>query len=116
MLDCLKSVSGKTIQELKNRPYCLHRINWKTANVGCPFSEEIEWWQFRINKSRGRVIGMLIDKVFYVVWLDAYHNLTTVEGYGEIKNFEKPLSEYEEMQRHISVLEKIIAEYEELLK
>ena len=66
-LDCLKSVGGKTIQELKNRPYCLHPVKWKDANSACPFSPEIEWWQFRINKSRGRVIGMLIDKIFYVV-------------------------------------------------
>lgn len=87
LLDCFKNVNGKTIQELKRRPYCLHPINWETANVSCPFSPEIEWWQFRINKSRGRIIGMLIDKVFYVVWLDAYHNLTTAESYGGIKTF-----------------------------
>ncbi len=61
-------MSGKIIQELKNRPFCLHSINWKIANVNCPFSPEIEWWQFRINKSRGRVIGMLIGKIFYVVY------------------------------------------------
>ena len=87
LLDCFKSVNGKTIQELKRRPYLLHPIDWKSANVACPFSPEIDWWQFRINKSRGRVIGMLIDKIFYVVWLDAYPNLTTVEGYGGIKRF-----------------------------
>lgn len=90
LLDCFKNVSGKTIQELKSRPFCLHPINWKTANVNCPFSPEIEWWQFRINKSRGRVIGMLIGKIFYVVWLDAYHNLTDSEGYGGIRTFKQP--------------------------
>ena len=89
-MDCFKNVSGKTIQELKSRPFCLHPINWKTANATCPFSPEIEWWQFRINKSHGRVIGMLINQTFYVVWLDAYHNLTNSEGYGGIKTFKQP--------------------------
>lgn len=87
LLDCFKSVNGKTVQELKRRPYRLHPVNWETANVNCPFSPEIDWWQFRINKSRGRVIGMLINKIFYVVWLDAYHNLTSAEGYGGIQTF-----------------------------
>ena len=90
LMDCFKNVNGKTIQELKHKPFCLHPVNWQTANAKCPFSPEIEWWQFRINKSRGRVIGMLIDKVFYVVWLDAYHNLTTVDGYGGVTTFKKP--------------------------
>lgn len=38
----------------------------------------------------GRVIGILIDAVFYVVWLDPYHNLTNSEGYGGVKKYPKP--------------------------
>lgn len=96
LLDCLKKVSGKTIQELKLPPFRLHPVNWKNANLQCPFSPDEDWWQFRLNKSGGRVIGLLIDKVFYVVWLDPHHNLTDSEGYGGKKNFRQPLSEYEE--------------------
>jgi len=77
LLDCLQSISGKTIQEITKKPYCLHPINWKTANVVC---FKAEWYQFRINKTRGRVVGFLIGGVFYVVWLDAHHNLTNSEG------------------------------------
>ena len=95
LLDCLQSISGKTIQEFVKRPYCLHPINWKTANVNCPFSPQAEWYQFRINKTRGRVIGFLIGTIFYVVWLDVHHNLTNIEGYGEINRYSQPLSEYE---------------------
>ena len=29
----------------------------------------------------------MVDSVFYVVWLDSYHNLTNSEGYGGIQKF-----------------------------
>ena len=90
LLDCLKNASDKTIQELKQRPFCLHPIKWETANAKCPFYPQAEWFQFRINKSRGRVIGMLISGIFYVVWLDPHHNLTDSEGYGGAKTFPAP--------------------------
>lgn len=35
-----------------------------------------EPWQFEITKSQhGRVHGILIDDVFFVVWIDPCHNL-----------------------------------------
>lgn len=89
LLDCLKSVSGKTIADLKNSIHDFHPVNWSRTNVKCP-SEQGEYWQFRINKSKGRVIGLLIENVFYVVWLDPHHNITNSEGYGGIKKFQTP--------------------------
>jgi hypothetical protein len=43
-----------------------------------------EAWQFEITKSEhGRVHGILIDAVFYIVWVDPCHNLyKTGRGYG----------------------------------
>lgn len=67
LLDCLKNVSGKKIDELKRKPFLLHPVNWETANTTFPNSEQAEYWQFRIDKSHGRVIGILIESVFYVV-------------------------------------------------
>lgn len=91
LLDCLKSVSGKTIAELKRKPYLLHPINWENANAKCPTnSNQAEYWQFRLDKSHGRVIGILIDSIFYIVWLDPYHNLTDSDGYGGIDKFPAP--------------------------
>lgn len=91
LLDCLKSVSGKTIQELRNSTHDLHRVTWENTNVSCPVdSLQKEYWQFRIDKSHGRVIGILIDAVFYIVWLDPYHNLTDSEGYSGVKTFKQP--------------------------
>ena len=107
LLDCLKSVSGKTIQELQNSTHDLHRVNWKNTNTKCPDdSLQKEYWQFRIDKSHGRVIGILIDAVFYVVWLDPHHHLTDSEGYGGINKYKYPTSEYEDLLQKISNLEK----------
>ena len=89
LLDCLKSVSGKTFDELRRSKHDLHPVDWKKSNAKCP-TEQGEYWQFRIDKSSGRVIGLLIDSVFYVVWLDPHHNLTDSEGYGKQKKFRKP--------------------------
>lgn len=90
LLDCLKEIGSKTVQDLKKRPYLLHPVNWDNANAKCPFYPQANWFQFRVNKSRGRVIGILIDEIFYVVWLDPYHNLTDSEGYGGVKTFSAP--------------------------
>ncbi len=98
LLDCLKDVGGKTIQEMKNSPWCLHPVDWRHANVRCPTHEQQhEYWQFRLGKSRGRIIGIKIDTLFYVVWLDAHHNLTESEGYGIAQRYCRPSSEYESL-------------------
>ena len=43
-----------------------------------------------IDKSSGRVIGVIVNNVFYVVWLDPHHNLTDSEGYGTVKKYPAP--------------------------
>lgn len=92
LFDCLKSVSNKTITELRqSKTHDLHPIDWDNTNTLAPKnSEQLEYWQFRINKSKGRVIGFMIDGVFYVVWLDPYHNLTDSKGYGTITKYSAP--------------------------
>lgn len=124
LLDCFKSVSNKNINELKRSMHDLHPICWEKANAAAPINaEQYEYWQFRINKSKGRVIGFLIEDVFYVLWLDPHHNLTDSEGYGGVRRYNKPKSQFEEMEEEIERLKKEIArlekdkkEYEELLK
>lgn len=91
LLDRLKDASGKTITELKNSLFDLHPVDWATANTNCPTKiEQAEYWQFRVDKSHGRVIGILIGTIFYVVWLDPYHNLTDSDGYGGVNKFPAP--------------------------
>ena len=92
LFDCLKDMSSKTINELKKTPYKLHPIDyWNKANANIPKSfDQYEFWKFRLDKSHGRVIGILIDSVFYIRWLDPYHNFIDSEGYGKIQKFPKP--------------------------
>lgn len=105
LLDCFKSVNNMDFSEVKTSLHDLHPIRWQSANAAPPNnSEQYEYWQFRINKSKGRVIGFIIDGIFYVVWLDPHHNLTDSEGYGSTDFYKKPLSQYEVLQRENTAL------------
>lgn len=103
LMDCLKSVSNKTYAELSRGIHDMHPVDWKKANANRPAgSEQIEnWEQFRINKSRGRVIGFIINGVFYVMWLDPHHNFTDSEGYGTATYYRPGLSEYETLTQQL---------------
>lgn len=126
LLDCLRDVSRLTRIEFKNASkYDLHPIDWdiKNINASCPSNgEQYEWWQFRINKSKGRIIGIFIDNCFHIVWLDRHHNLTNSDGYGKQTYYCRPLSLYEEKKIElekaydkIKELEESIETYEDLL-
>ena len=104
LLDCLKSVSNKTIPELKQSKHDLHPVDWGHANAAPPNAEQFDYWQFRVNKSKGRVIGFFVDGVFYVVWLDPHHNLTDSEGYGGAVRHARPPSLFERQEGEIQRL------------
>ena len=111
LLDCLKSVCNSTFAELQqSHTHDLHPIDWsKTNTCAPPCSQQCDYWQFRINKSKGRIIGTIIDNVFYIVYLDAHHNLTDSDGYGRAVQYYAPLSIYEAQ-------EKKIVDYEERIR
>ena len=97
-LDCLKSVSNTPISTLRqSSTYDLHPVNISKTNARECASDFIQYdlWQFRINKSKGRVIGFYLEGVFYIVWIDPHHNLTDSEGYGKATYHRRPQSEYE---------------------
>lgn len=108
LFDCFKSVCNKTIPELKNSMHDLHPIDWDTtkANTQPPNGyEDYEYWQFRLNKTRGRVVGFIVDSVFYIVWLDPHHNFTDSEGHEPARKRPAPKSEYETNIERIEQLE-----------
>ncbi len=115
LLDCLKSVSNMTIPQLKNSSHDFHPIDWDKTNTRKPENsiQCDEYWQFRLNKSKGRVIGFLIDGVFYIVWLDPHHNLTNSEGYGGVNRYKAGRSIYEEKELEIEELKRKNRELEE---
>ena len=117
LLDCLKTVCNMTVQEVKASMHDLHPINWETANANKPDnSDQCEYWQFRINKSKGRVIGILIDSIFYIVWLDPHHNLTDSEGYGGVNKYRAGMSIYEKQKFEIDSLKQKNGQLERDLK
>lgn len=121
LLDCFKSVSGKTIEELKKSLHDLHPVDWNNANVASPDDDDQRnYWQFRLNKSKGRVIGFIVhtqhQSLFYVVWMDRHHNLTNSAGYGGVNKFRTPLSGYELQEDHISELENELDGYKTIFE
>lgn len=115
LLDCLKSVSNMSVSEMKSSLHDLHPIDWRKTNTSAPPEEEQrEYWQFRINKSKGRIIGFLIDGVFYIVWLDPHHNLTNSEGYGTATYYKAGLSLFEakelELQKQQTEIDRLNSE------
>ncbi|MFM9414119.1 hypothetical protein ACKQTC_07040 [Peptococcus simiae] len=117
LMDCFKSVSNKTISELKSSLHDLHSIRWDKTNTKPPlYSGQYEFSQFRINKSKGRIIGFIVEGVFYIVWLDPHHNLTDSAGYGGAIKYPPGLSLYEKQEKKISSLEKRVLYLEEELK
>ena len=106
-----------TVQQVKESIHDLHPVDWSKANARKPSDDEQhEYWQFRINKSKGRVVGMLIAGVFYVVWLDPNHNLTNSEGYGKERYYRAGLSLYEKQELVIEELQKENTRLSEELK
>jgi len=114
LLDCLREVCNKKTAELGQSLFDLHEIKWERTNAQSPSSQEQhEHYQFRINKSKGRVIGFKTHNTFYIVWLDPHHNLTNSAGYGKESYHYKPLSQYEEAVSVISEQQFEIAKLQE---
>lgn len=45
-----------------------------------------QFWQIALDKSSGRIHGILIDNVFYIIWLDPLHNLYPSKQYANGKH------------------------------
>lgn len=85
LLDRLREMSGMRISEFrsnKNKAIRAHTHNWPDTSEKDGYdhlSEQLqacEPWQFCLSANEhGRVHGILIDEVFYVVWLDPEHRM-----------------------------------------
>lgn len=83
LLGCLREHSGLNHNELvgnRNPSLRAHGIDWDDSNVPGGFDHlpshlaDVAGFQITISKDVfGRVIGFLIDGVFYVCWLDPNH-------------------------------------------
>ena len=84
LLERLRSVCYEPLGRFRstvNRQLRNHRITWEETSEpdGFRLNEQLraeEPWQFEITANEhGRVHGILIDNVFFVVWLDPDHLL-----------------------------------------
>lgn len=85
LMDRLRSVSGMKVSEFrtdKSRALRAHKHDWSGTTEAAGYAHlheqlrECEPWQFCISANEhGRIHGILIDSVFYVVWLDPHHRL-----------------------------------------
>lgn len=126
LLDCLKEVCKSDFFDLKGTKFDLHPVNWDTANVNQPnhcFENDEIFWQFRLNKSKGRIVGVYIQRVLYIIWLDRYHNLTDSDGYrGKVfcyrpkSECEKYLEEIDQLRENLKILQEDFNAAQELLE
>lgn len=136
LLDVLKEISKYSwkefVQKYKEGTYDPHQFSKKSLHeYKLQDFEEIKdnAWQFRINKSLGRVHGLLINNIFYIYWLDPHHNMINSEGYQKSRALKPPENcecnlfinklkkDYEEQKNIIrDISEEIIDNYEELFK
>ncbi len=85
VLERLKSLSTITVQEfLCNRTNALraHPINWDETSEKEGFChlnsqlQDIPAYQFQISSNEhGRLHGLIIDNVFFIIWFDPNHKL-----------------------------------------
>lgn len=52
--------------------------------------EQGEFCQIRFGKSSGGIHGILIENIFYAIWIDPQHNMYPNENYGGLKKFDQP--------------------------
>ncbi len=84
-IERLKIVSEMKINEFrsnKNKSLRAHIHSWEETSEPSGFAnlneqlKQYEAWQFQISANEhGRVHGILIDNIFYVIWLDPDHLL-----------------------------------------
>lgn len=85
--------------------YDAHEHNWDKTNYTFMFDkktlDQYEGVQFSLGSTKGRVHGFIVGNVFYVYWLDPYHNLYTVDGRGKENLYSPGLSCMESLNSQI---------------
>lgn len=94
LLDTIKKLSNYPWPKiLKMDYYDSHPHDWNETNAKFNKEkyEQYEGVQFALGPNQGRVHGYVIGNLFFVVWLDKYHNLYDMDGYPPVKSKIKQL-------------------------
>lgn len=94
-----------------------HKLEWNELDFEFNIShlEQYECRQISLSSSRGRIHGVFIGNVFYIVWVDPQHYLYHDSKFGPRRKIEPPETC---CQRHDEVIKELyekIEEYENLL-
>ncbi len=130
LIDTLKEISNFTWRELITEQYNHyepHQHNWESLDYRFGIDNEtldqVECTQFRLSSSKGRVHGFLIGNRFYIVWLDAHHNLYPNENFGGRKFYTTPMTCYQklesrnlELERELEMLKKENSDLTDILE
>lgn len=123
LLDVVKDISGLTWQQVnieRRKKYDPHSHDWNKTNYKYTLDEQMlqqhEGVQFRLSKSKGRVHGFMVGNIFYVYWLDPYHNMNDSPGYGGVQKYKPYETCFEQLNRTIKELSKENTELKQLNK
>lgn len=92
MMEQLKVVSQLTTNELRNRQSSMLRFHYhERANPPVEIPNNValkDMCQIRFGTNRGGIHGVLVDNIFYVIWLDPLHNMYPSERHGGLKKID----------------------------
>ena len=127
LLNMCKEISKHTVKELSSGSYRTFRFH---SLEGAPCPERLpngvelkDMHQLRIGKSKGGIHGVLVENLFFVIWLDPLHNMYPSDIYGGLRKI-KPAStccmerdnEIQSLQEKLKVLENDLEEANQLVQ
>ena len=121
MIKALQNISTMTVQEAKEsgRSLRFHSIDFKgksklsepTLDIKDPtLLADENAYQFQVSQRRGRIIGFVVNNIFYIKWFDPEHNL-----YYEKEGITSCPRGISDCDKRIEYKEQEIAEYLTLL-
>ena len=99
MIDMLKQCSTITMKQIHSGEFSgrhstlrIHdHRNARPPECGLPQNVSLEeMFQIRFGTSSGGIHGIFSENVFYVIWLDPFHNLYPDEHHGGVKKITPP--------------------------
>jgi len=127
MLNMCKEVSKHTVKELSSgslRTLRFHSLEGAPCPEKLPNGVELkDMHQLRIGKSKGGIHGVLVENLFFVIWLDPLHNMYPNDMYGGLRKI-KPAStccmerdnEIQLLQERVQNLETDLEEAQQLVQ
>ena len=106
--------SGKTT--LRYHQHVRGKTQFWPTNISEESLNQGEFSQIRFGKGQGGIHGLLLDNVFYVIWVDPHHNMYPDERYGGLKKFSEPGECCKYRDDELEKLNKKVKEYEEILE